>query len=482
MRIHHLLILIVLGSCISMSKEEQTENLIAPPPVTHSVEASLDTPYFSQGSWPEEKWWMVFASEELNQLILEALSQNPTIQAIKQRIAFAKQTAKVTRSELFPLVFFDANETWEYLSHNGLYRALNPDVPINANLVDLTLSFNYEFDFWGKNRSRFRAALGQVKAQEAEEAQVELLTTTALAQAYFALKTNLARKQLYEELLAVRSAYFSLQMKLQEKALLSRLPVLLSEESLQEAKKQVIAIDEEVITDYHLINILLGKGPDSPLEITPDLPTLPSTLSLPANLSIDLLARRPDLMAQIWRVEAYAQEVGAAKADFFPNINLKGLIGLESVLYRLLFRSDSQTAALEPAIHLPIFTAGAIRANVRAKKALFDEAVYAYNQLILTSVQEVADLLALATSVFEQKGRQDQIVGDAKERYELTLLRQMKGLDSAFETLTTQADLIERQLADLTLTYNQYLATVKLIKALGGGYQSAYTLPIQAAS
>jgi NodT family efflux transporter outer membrane factor (OMF) lipoprotein len=343
----------------------------------------------------------------------------------------------------------------------------------------LTLSFTYEFDFWGKNRNLFRAALGRQKAQEAETAQVELLVTTGMAQAFFALKTNLIRKELYLKLYEVRKGIFELQALLQEKALYSLLVPLDSRENLLEAEKLLYAIDQEIATDRHLINILAGRGPDTPLEIDGCLSPLSKTLPLPENLSLDLLSRRPDLMAQIWRVEALAHEVGAAKADFFPNINLTALLGLESVLYRHLFESRSKTGSLEPAIHLPIFTAGSIRANVRAKKAAFDEAVYDYNNLILRSSQEVADLLSLAQSIFQQKQSQEEIVDDAVIRLEITLLREEKGLDDLFASYASEEEVILKNLDDISLLYSEYLAVVKLIKALGGGYQSDY-LPLQA--
>ena len=233
-------------------------------------------------------------------------------------------------------------------------------------------------------------------------------------------------------------------------------------------------------TDKHLINILLGRGPDTELLIRAELPATLTTLSIPDNLSLDLLARRPDLMAQIWRVEALAHEVGAAKADFYPNINLTAFAGLESTLYRLLFKSDSKTAALQPAIHLPIFTAGSIRANIRAKKALFDEAVFDYNNLLLQSAQEVADLFVLAKSIFQQKADQELIVEAAEERYDLTELRRVSGLDNLISQYLILEELILKRLDDVLLLYSQYLAAIKMIKALGGGYQSEYSVPLKA--
>lgn len=471
--------LLLLLGCVSLPKDQQTQNLIPSPSIETSVSKSLGSNYFTEGPWPKENWWEIFDSPELNGLIVDALSSSPTISSIQRRVEAAKQMANVVRSKLFPLLFFEANETWEILSKNGLYRALNPDIPLNANLIDLTLSFQYEFDFWGKNRNLFLAALGQKKAEEAEAAEVQLITTTAVAQAYFALKTNLVRKKLYEKLLEVRRETYALQTLLQEKALLSMLPPLLSKENLLEAKQHVAGIQEEVETGQHLINILIGRGPDIPLNIQDLLPPVLQSLILPSNLSLDLLSRRPDLMAQIWRVEALAHEVGAARADFYPDINLTAFTGLESVLYRNLLHSGSKTAGLQPAIHLPLFTAGAIRANIRAKKAAFDGAVFEYNHMLLKSVQEVADLLAIGRTAFEQKEEQQQILDAALARYALVDLRMRSGLDHQLTRLFVEEELIQKQLFNVTLIYNQYLAAIRLIRALGGGYQSEYSIPLK---
>ncbi len=471
--------LILLSGCVSLPKDQQEENILYPPSVEASVNRSMESGFFAIGAWPEENWWEVFHSEELNSLIATALEQNPTLQSIERRVEHAKQTSKVVRAKLFPLLFFDANETWEHLSHNGLYRALNPKIPINDNLIDLTLSFTYEFDFWGKNRNLFNAALGEMKAAEAESADVKLMVATSIATSYFALRTNLVRRQLFEELYNVRSEIFNLQNLLQDKALLSSLEPLLSEENLLETEKLVISINEEVEIGEHLVNILMGRGPDHPLEISAVLPNEIEEISLPENISIDLLSRRPDLMAQIWRVESLAHEVGAAKADFYPNINLTAFGGLESIAYRLLFKSDSIMGGLQPAIHLPIFTAGSIRANIRAKKALFDQAVFDYNQLLLKSASEVADLLVLIKSAMERKQDQDLIVKAAEARYDLTALKRASGLDNLLSQYYIQEELLLKQLDNVTLLYTEYLAAIKLIKALGGGYQSEYQLPLR---
>ncbi len=448
------------------------------PKMEHSIKKSLQKKeIFSKGKWPNKQWWLSYNTPELNTLVAEALTNNPSIHQIKSRIEVAKQQAIVTRSILSPLVFFNAHENRQYVSENGLYRAFNHTFPLNARLLDLSLSFTYEFDFWGQNRNLFYAALGEAKAQEAEAAEVELITSTAIAQAYFAYKTNLVRKQLYTQLINVRQKIATLQNLLVRKGLSSKLPALETSEKLLESQKLLSSINDELTTNKHLINTLAGRGPDNPLLINATLPSLPKTLNVPQILPLDFLARRPDLMAQIWRAKALAYKTGAAMAEYYPNINLVGLIGLESTSWRKFFDLASGTAAIRPAFQLPIFTAGAIRANIKATKAQFDAAIDAYNNSLLYSTQEVLDVLAFAEDIYQQKIEQKKVVEYAKQRYELSYLRQQKGLDSLFDLYFLQEEVIQKKLVDVTLLYNQYLASIKLTKALGGGYYQN-TIPL----
>jgi outer membrane protein TolC len=272
----------------------------------------------------------------------------------------------------------------------------------------------------------------------------------------------------------VRKKKWELEKLLEQKSLLSRLDPIPTAENVLEAQKLLSAIEKEVAVDEHLLNILMGRGPDEPLDVSPICLDFTEKLKIPENISLNLMARRPDLMAQIWRLESLAHEVGAAKADFLPNINLAGLLGLETTIAHLLFKPQSVTTQLLPALNLPIFTAGAIRANVRAKKAAFENAIYDYNHLILQSVQEIADILAFSRSIFEQKTYQNSIVQDAKKLYDLSVLCLEKGLYDQLSVYTVQEKWIEKELDNVSLLYNQYLASIKLIKALGGGYHSEY--------
>lgn len=463
--------LLILTSCtLSLSKKEREEHTLPPPQTEESISDAFCSGIFIEGEWPRSNWWKEYGSTELNTLIEEALQNNPSIQAIQQRIQYAKAETVVARSKLFPLIFFSAEDQQSYLSKNGLYRALNPNIALNNTQIDFSLSFSYEFDFWGKYRNLYNASLGREKAAIAEGAQIELLTAVSLAQAYFALRTQQLRKTLYEQLYHVRKWYFQLQKDRVKHSVSSQLPPLLSEEAVFQSEQLVYQIDREISLSKHLVNILVGRGPDMPIECSEGLKPLPEKLQIPRSISLDLLARRPDLMAQVWHVDALAREVGAAKANYWPDINLLLFAGLQSGSWSKLLEWASGTIGAQPGLTLPIYTAGAIGANIDGKKALFVEAVFQYNELMLQSFQQVTDLLALCQAVYKEKEKQTHIVENALIRYDLAVLRQKLGLDSALPTYQLLEEVLTKRLEDVELLYQQYLMSVSLIKALGGGY------------
>lgn len=468
-----LLFFFLLAGCLSMTKQEKTENILSAPNINNSLAKSLESNLFVQASFPCENWWEEFHSPILNQWIEKAFIENPTIHSVESRIEQARQTVVKARSKLLPTLFFNADDDIALFSKNSLTHLFNESLPLHGYEVDLSLSFQYEFDFWSKYKNIFRAAIGETKAREAELQMAKLVLATSLTQSYFALLIAQSKQELYKSLCEVRQARLDLQNRLFNSSLLSKIPSLHSDELLQEAKQSLASITDVIETEKHLINILIGQSPDIDSGWD-NLYAAPLTkIALPGELSLNLLSRRPDLSAQIWRVEALSHLVAAAKADFFPNINLAAFSGLTSVSWGSLFSSSSKTAGITPAFSLPIFTAGSIRAGVREKKALFDQAVFDYNDLVLLSVQEVCDLLVHIQTVFAQKTMQEKTVHDAQRILFLTKLKVKSGLDSSLSPLDYEEDLIFQKIQDLNLLYGQYTFAVKLIKALGGGYQTS---------
>ncbi len=176
-------------------------------------------------------------------------------------------------------------------------------------------------------------------------------------------------------------------------------------------------------------------------------------------------------MAQICRVEAAAKEIGAAKADFYPNINLSAFGGLESLVFSNLFR-DSKTGGLAPAIHLPIFTGGRLRANLRSKVAAFNQAVYAYNNLVLSAAKEVADKIVTVSAIIDGYAQQIDAFRDTAGQYNLLFSRYAKGLDNYLSVLNSQEEVLQQRFLLVGLYTDHLTSVLNLIKTLGGGYIS----------
>ncbi len=460
------------GCNLSMSKRQQQRSIAPPVSLETSRFQGIHSGVFYAGEWPCRNWWEIFCDEELNCIVENVLQKNPSMQQVLYQVEAVKQQAIIVRSKLFPLVFFDGEVTHLYSSKYGLYRALDPGFPRSASLQNLGLSFTYDFDFWHKNRNLFYAAIGRERALMAESEGVRLSLSVAAVQGYFALSADLLREKLLKELLCVTIKIEKLIEGKKKGALLSSLEVLQAKEESAFAHEAVDEIRGQIAVDRHLINVLMARSPDCP--ICPDQPFEPlnQRIALPCNLSSDLLARRPDLMAQIWRVQALAHEVGAARADFYPDINLAGFVGFENTGSNLarLFWGGSFTYGITPAFNLPIFTAGAIQANVQNRYADFESASFAYNDLLLKSAQEVADFIALARAIERQVQAQMQLVAYATKRVALIRARLNSGLDSQLNVLFEEQSLLEKKIQLVTLQYSQYLVVVKLIKALGGGY------------
>ncbi len=461
-----------LGSCMRVSDLNRNTAFLPPQQIQPSVDLALNQPYFKVGQWPSLNWWENFNSIELNELVDQALAQNPTIQAVEQKVEVALQLAKKEKAPLFPFIFFDATEDWGKLSKNGIPFQFNPSLGSIYDLVDLKLSFSYELDFWGKNRNQLQAAIGELRSQKAESKQVELMVTTSMAKAYFALKTNLRRRELYSRLYEIKSNVLSLNELLYQKALRSKIDPATSVEDIEELEKEILALDEEIQSNFYLLNILRGTSPDAPIEISSFLEEVPKALELPQNLSSDLLVRRPDLIASIWHIEALAYEVNVAVADFFPRVDLLGFLGLQSFPFKHLFDWKSREGRLQPSIHIPIFKAGEIRANFKKNKAELEGAIFDYNALLLASLKEAADSLVLINRTYQQKASQKIIVEQAELKFNLLELRYTNGIDGLLTVYEMEMELLQKQLDDVMITFEQYLSVIQMIKALGGGYST----------
>ena len=468
--------LLLFAGCARVPKNDLAQTIDAPP--IASTE-SRGTSFFAKGEWPSEKWWEMFQDPQLNQLIERALSQNFSLKEAHAKVETAYQLAKKQRARLLPDLSGNYVEQWQYLSKYGFDRDFFPmppgaaqGIPHTLNLIDLTLNFSYEFDFWGKNRDLFRAALGRAQADVAEEKQARLLIAIKVAEAYFSLQTKLAQQEVLLDKRQERKDFLFLRDMRCKAGLDDALPLYASEKRIHQVQKLLVFLEEGIELDRHTLKYLISAGPQEKVIESLPIAHYDAPFPLPDNIESDLIARRPDLIAQIWRVEAAAKEIGAAKADFYPNINLGAFAGLESLSFGNLFR-DSKMGGLTPAIHLPIFTGGRLEAQLKSKVWAFNEAVFSYNDLVLKAAKEVADQICTVRATCEGLTEQTEMFEDSSSEYALVALRYEKGLDNLLNVLQREDEVLQQRFLLAGLYNDHLLSLLKLIKSLGGGYYSS---------
>jgi NodT family efflux transporter outer membrane factor (OMF) lipoprotein len=222
--------------------------------------------------------------------------------------------------------------------------------------------------------------------------------------------------------------------------------------------------------DTHLLAALSGQGADVYAQV--QRPTLDpaAILPLPAALPADLLGHRPDVLAARDRIEGAHAGQAAAKAAFYPDINLTAFAGTSAVGLGKLFVGNSAVYGAGPAIHLPLFDAGRLRAEYRGAAAEVDDAVSAYNQSVLQAVRETSDQLSLVEALNAQIGQQQRSLDDAEAAYQLAEQRYRAGVSTYLTVLTTETAVLNARREHVALVSDQAIARVSLLLAVGGSF------------
>jgi NodT family efflux transporter outer membrane factor (OMF) lipoprotein len=461
---------VVLAACASYSGIQGEEHAIAPQALAFDQSAAGDGA-FRKGDWPGAEWWSMFDDPKLDALVARSLAGNPSLHAAEARVRTAQAFADAARSALYPTLDLNAVATHERLSEHDIYPPPFSGSWVNRGRV--ALDFDYEFDFWGKYRDELDAALGEARAAAADDAEARLVLAVAVVETYFQLQADLAAGDVARQTLAERKGLNELNRERAGRGLETSIPVRQSDQQVASSRVEVSAANAAARLDRHQLAALAGLGPDAELEFQPALRTYDKALALPANLPADLLARRPDIAAQQSRVTAAAARIGAAKADFFPNINLAAFVGFGATnVHGLdLFSGGSWIAGVGPAIHLPIFEGGRLQANLRGRYGEYDAAVAQYNQALVDALRQVANQIVNLRAVRQQLSDQAVALDAAADAYRLTLDRYRAGLTDYLEVLINEERLLAERLNGVRLQARSLMFVAETIRALGGGYE-----------
>ncbi len=242
---------------------------------------------------------------------------------------------------------------------------------------------------------------------------------------------------------------------------------------LAASQAQLAAVDESIGLTRDRIAALMGQGPDRGLKIGRPMPGAIKAFGLPQGLQADLIGRRPDVAAARLRAQAASQRIKSAKAEFYPNVNLSALIGLQSLGLSSLVKAGSGYGAVTGALSLPIFSAGRLEGAYRGRRAEYDAAVASYDSTLTHALQDVADVAVSERALGTRLSRGQEALGASQRAYDLAQARYRGGLSPYLDVLTAEDSLIANRRAVADLQTRAFALDIDLVRALGGGFQAA---------
>jgi NodT family efflux transporter outer membrane factor (OMF) lipoprotein len=437
-------------------------------PRSPSDYASSQTLPGQGGAWPDASWADAIGGPPLQALMDEALAGNPNLQIAAARLAAVRAIAEATGAAAQPAISAGLNSTYQRFTENGLI----PPPLAGAYQSDnrLALNFSYDLDFWGKHAAEIRAVLAQTKAVEAEQYTARLWLTTAIAHAWIQLARQYAQLDLTEQHLLLREKIERLTQQRIAAGLDNQTDSSQAQLQLAALRTEQAQWREAIALTRNQLAALLGQGPDRGLQIA--RPTLlpPADMALPNQLPLALLGRRPDIVAARWSVQAAQGETDSARAAFYPNVNLVAFAGLSSLGLASLLESGSRILGIGPAISLPLFDGGRLRAQLKGKVAAYDGAVATYNQALTTALHEVSDQVQSLRAVEIQRRHQQSATLAAAHALKLAQQRQQVGTANVLHVLTAESVWLMQRKLELDMQMRGADLQLGLIKALGGGF------------
>jgi NodT family efflux transporter outer membrane factor (OMF) lipoprotein len=422
------------------------------------------------GQWPSLDWASQFGDPQLPKLIDEALVGNPSIAQAQARIAQAQSYIESARSGLLPKVNGSYSVTRERFSANGLYPPPFGGGWFTENTA--LASASWDLDLWGKNRARVSASLSQEKAAEADLQEARITLASSVARTYNQLAQLYALRDIAAREIRNRQEVGSITSGRVTAGLDTRVEKETANGNVATSQATLSDLDGQIKSVRFELAALLGKGPDRGLAIADPVLAPGAAVTLPSNLPADLVSRRPDIVAARWQIEAALANVKEAKAEFFPDINLAAGIGLEAFGWGSFLRAASRQISAGPAIHLPIFDAGALRAQLKGRYADFDLDVANYNQTLINAMSEVATQVASIRAIDTEMSDAQRALDASAEAYRLAVIRYKAGLSPQLQVLQADSNRLAAEQTVTNLKMKRRDLQFGLIRALGGGFDA----------
>ena len=416
------------------------------------------------------RWWSAFNDPQLDSLIDAALAQSPSIDAARARLESAAVVLRLTSNDRLPRSSFEASAGRQRLSASGLYPP--PYAGATVNLGQLAVELSYEIDFVGRVKAEVAAAAAGVAAARYDLAATRLSLATAVARTYLDLARHYAVEATLREAFARRSDLLQLTDQRARAGLDTVLDVEEARASAASVEADLAANAEEQILLRDELSALVGAGPGLGAALVAPTASSIAAIAVPPMLPADLIGRRPDVAAGRARVESAAADIKVAEAAFYPNLNLGGLLGFQSVEFGSLLGAGARIWNVGPALSLPLFATGRLRGQLAGRDASYSAAIASYNQAVVGAYREVADAVASLRALEHEQAASGVAASALEHAWQLATARYRAGLTGYVTVLVAEDKLLAQRRIVVNLNARRADLTVALFRALGGGFTS----------
>lgn len=413
------------------------------------------------------QWWKSLGDDQLDTLIDQALRGNPSLAVSRARLEQAVALSQVREAINGPQANLGVDVTRQRYTAHGLVPAPIAGNTYNSSTLQATLS--WAPDFFGQHAAELQAALGQARAAQADAAAAANTMAAQVGRSYVALARLTAQREVAKRALAQREEQQRLTQERMAAGLDSQVELTQAQAAVPDARTQIEALEEQITLARRQIAVLSGQAPDALATLAPQLARLQPG-AVPDTLGADLLGRRPDVVAARWRVEAATHGVSSARSEFYPNINISAFVGLNALGLDNLLNAGSRQMGVTPALRLPIFDGGRLRAQLGGRQAELDAAIAQYNSAVLDAVKEAGDAMASVQSLTRQQALQDAAAASAEKAYRFAQERYRAGLGNYLVVLSTESQVLAQRRLAVDLHARQLDTRIALMKALGGGW------------
>ncbi|MGI4860525.1 MAG: efflux transporter outer membrane subunit [Janthinobacterium lividum] len=425
----------------------------------------------ANAQWPTREWWRAYRDPQLDQLVRAAIDGSPTQTIAAARLREALAIAGEAHAATLPTLDASANLSREHWPESGYYEGSFAGENNFNNTA--TLRFDYPLDLYGAKRHGAERAIDTAQALAADARAAQLSLESNVVRAYIQFSLQYALRDVAQRTLADQQRVRDFAQRRFQAGIGTQLEISQAQTPLPQSELALEQIDEAIALSRNQLAALIGQGPGAGDALHP--PALhfdaAGAIALPSTLPAELIGHRPDVVAMRWQIEAQARAVDVQQAAFYPNVDLVASAGAMAVspVFTSFAHLSSVGSSFGPAISLPIFEGGRLRASLGAAAAGYDLAVGQYNDAVVRALHEIADQVLTFQSLERQQAAAARAIATAQRSFDLATMGFTRGLTDYLNVLSAEDGLLREEQTVKRLQASRFTAYADLMTALGGG-------------